>query len=472
MKLPALTKKQKKMIEYGRKHPYSLLCADPRLGKTRAAINLQQERNANCLVVCPSHLVTNWKKEINKWAPKASVTLFKKGKDIYDVCDSDFVVVSYGLAQKAEMVFEWADMVVADEIHNLKSMDTARSQFFHRALYENSIKFFHGLTGTPLKNRVKEFYSLIALAYYDPRMEDGFKLKFSNDWNKYLKDNFIDFLEFKARREFLEKFPDEITFAEHFSFPETYEISVSKGKGFFNLPITNYTGLRNEKELRFWLKGRYIRIRAKKNDLPPISYLDTLVSDIDNKKLLVAFDSFFKKHISRKIAIKLGLNEHQYRKMRTMSTLPEHKRNAALQKVPFTIKYVENLLESVECCLIYSDHREPCQQLAAHFGVRAITGEMSGAMRSALVNDFQAGKTNIICATIGSLKEGSDLFRAKDMVLNDPSWIPGDISQVINRMRALGEKEPRTVHRIMGSPQDEKIWEVLEEKIAVIDRAT
>ncbi len=89
-----------------------------------------------------------------------------------------------------------------------------------------------------------------------------------------------------------------------------------------------------------------------------------------------------------------------------------------------------------------------------------------------MVNDFQAGKLNIICATIGALKEGSDLFRAKDVVLNDPSWIPGDILQVINRTRALGHKEPRTVHRIFGSPQDEKIWEALEEKIETIDKAT
>ena len=152
--------------------------------------------------------------------------------------------------------------------------------------------------------------------------------------------------------------------------------------------------------------------------------------------------------------------------------LPEHKRNAALQKVPFTIKYVEDLLESKNCCLIYSDHREPIQKIAAHFGVPAITGSMSATRRSKLVNDFQSGKLKILCATVGSLKEGSDLFRADDLVLNDPPWVPGDILQVINRMRALGQNTPKTVHRIFGSPQDEKIWEALEEKMRTIDKAT
>lgn len=454
MTIPSLTEKQKIMYAYGEAHPYSLLCADPRLGKSRVAIKLQQKRNANCLVVCPAHLITNWKKEINKWAPLASVTMFRKGYDIYDVCDSDFVVTSYDLAQKAEHTFEWADMVVADEIHILKNMASKKSQFFHRAVYENSIKFFHGLTGTPIKNRVKEFYSLLALANYNPKQTD---------------------------HSFLDAFPDEITFAEHFSFSETYEVKVSKGKKTWHMPVTSYKGLRNQKELKQWLKGKYIRIRADASDLPPISYLDTLVSDIDDKKLLRDFEKYFVKdddvraYVKQENALRAKkdkIKEYEIRDMRTGSTLSEHKRAAAEKKVPFTIKYVENLMESVECCLIYSDHKEPIFQLANHFGVPPITGATPGNKRAQLVSDFQAGKINILCATVGSLKEGADIYRAKDLVLSDPPWVPGDITQVINRTRAIGEKDPRTVHRIMGSPQDQKIWEVIEEKIATIDMAT
>lgn len=449
------------MIEYGEKHPYSLLCADPRLGKTRSAISLQAKRKANCLVVCPAHLVTNWKREILKWQPKSQVTMFRKGKEIYDVCDADFVVTSYDLIQKAEHLFEWADMVVADEIHHLKSMDAKKSQFFHRCLFENSIKFFHGLTGTPIKNRVKEFYSLIALTYYDPRLEDGYAVKKSDDFKEFLRLNATSIFQQK----FLDIFPDEITFAEHFSFSESYEIDLPYGRQ----TITRYFGLKNETELREWLKNRYIRIKADKNDLPPMSYLDTLVSDIADPKLLKAFTDYF---VADAVARRMGLSHHATRKIRTSSVLPEHKCEAAIKKAPFTIKYVEDLMESVDCCLVYSDHRAPVEQIAKHFGVPAITGSMPATKRAQLVNDFQAGKLNILCATIGSLKEGADLFRAKDLILNDPSWVPGDILQVVNRTRALGEKEPRTIHRIFGSPQDEKIWEALEDKMETIRRAT
>ena len=122
--------------------------------------------------------------------------------------------------------------------------------------------------------------------------------------------------------------------------------------------------------------------------------------------------------------------------------------------------------------MIYSDHREPIQKIAAHFGVPAITGEMPANKRAQLVAEFQAGNLKYLCATIGALKEGADLFRSKDIVLNDPCWVPGDLTQMMNRIRAIGQKEPRTVHRILGSPQDEKIYSVLEEKMKVIEAAT
>ena len=428
MKLPkAATKKQHLLFKYGANHPYSLLCADPRMGKSPVAIWLQNLRDVNCLVICPSYLILNWKKEILKWSPKSQVTIFRKGSEIYEPAASDFVVISFDLVQKAEHLFEWCDMVIIDEIHNLKSMAAKRTQFIHKAIYENSVKYVHGLTGTPLKNRVREFYSLLALAYYNPKLQNA---------------------------KFLDQFPDEVSFAEKFSYRQSYDVKVKTRSGAeFRMPIVKYEGIRNIPQLKTWLDGVYIRVRAEKGDLPPISYKDVLISDSPNKQLLAAFEAFFD-----------GEDSHLVR--------PDVKVQAAMQKVPFTIKYVENLVESVDCVLIYSDHKEPIKAIAKHFGVPAITGEMPGHKRAQLVADFQAGKLDKLCATIGSLKEGADLFRARHMVLNDLCWVVGDLDQVMNRMRKLGETEPRVVHLMFGSPQDEKIWEVLGEKRKVINAAT
>lgn len=432
------TPKQEQMFVYGLAHNYFILGADMRLGKSMSTISIRKIRDCNCLVICPAYLVSNWKKEIQKWSTD-SVTTFTKGGEIYEVCDSDFVVISYDLVQKAEHLFEWADMVLIDEIQNLANMTAKKTQFIHRCVYENSPKYLIGITGTPIKNRVKEFYSLMALVNYDPAQTD---------------------------HSFLEKYPDEITFAERFSHSNTYEVQVKGGRF---IKVTNYFGIKNVDELKKWLKNKYIRIRADVNDLPPVTYIETLLSDTDDKELLNTFNNYF---ISDKDAYGMSSSFNEARRNRTGSVLPEHKRNAAIKKVPFTIKYVESLMQEVSCCLVYSDHREPCQQLAAHFKVPAITGEMSGTKRADLVRCFQEGKLNMLCATIGSLKEGADLYRAKDLVLNDLSWVPGNLDQVCARMQKIGEKDPRTVHLLFGSPQDSKIWEALKEKKDTINKAT
>lgn len=395
---------------------------------TMVAIAIQQSFSNNCLVICPGYLTSNWKKEIQKWARKdTQVTVFKKGKEIYEPCDSDFVVISFDLIQKAEHLFKWASMVVIDEGHHLKSMPAKRTQFIHRCIFEYSIPRLHILTGTVIKNRVQEFYSLMALMYYNPKLRDP---------------------------EFLKRFEDEISFAENFSYRQEYNVRVvTKTGAEFSMPVAKFVGLRNGIELKKYLKGRYIRVKADDMDLPPVTRKSILISDSKDQALLDAFNDHFE-------------NEG------TGSVRPDVKVEAALKKVPFTIKYVEDLLEEVECVLVYSDHIAPIEAIAAHFKVPAITGKMPGKKRAELADEFQSGKGRILCATIGSLKEGRDLFRSKDIVFNDGSWVPGDMKQVENRIRGLGQKEPRTIHEIFGSPQDETIAEAIQEKLEVIEAAT
>ena len=442
------TKKQRKVYEYGMKHPYSIFAVDPRLGKSMVAIAIQQTIKKNCLVICPAYLVTNWVKEIRKWAAKdAQVTAFKRGKDIYEPFDSDFVVVSMGLVQKAPHLFDWAQMVVIDEVHNIKGMSANRTQFIHQHIFENSIPRVHLLSGTILKNRVLEFYSPLAIMHYKPENKTA---KGGKDFGTFIKKD----IHIPSTIKFLDRFEDEIAFADHFSFRKEFKVKITDKRGrTYLMPMAKWMGLRNLDELKKYLKNKYIRVKASNKDLPPVTYKTILISNSPDQALLKAFNDHFE-------------NEG------TGSTSPEIKVEAAMKKVPFTIKYVEDLLTSVECVLVYSDHIAPIEAIAAHFGVPAISGNIQSKKRARLAAEFQAGRSPILCATIGSLKEGVDLFRAKDIVLNDYCWTPGDLKQVVNRTRALNEKEPRTAHVIFGSPQDEKIWNTLKEKKDVIERAT
>lgn len=444
----AATKKQRLVYEYGMKHPYSIWAVDPRLGKSMVGIAIQQTLKNNCLILCPSYLVPNWKKEILKWSHKdTQTTVFRKGKDIYEPCDSDFVIISFDLARKAEHLFEWADMVLIDEAQHLASMSAKRTQFIHKSIFEYSIPRVHELTGTILKNRVREFYSPLAIMHYDPK---GEAVKGAQDFGTFIKRG----IHKNTVAKFLDRFEDEIAFADHFSYREEFKVKVTDKKGrTYWMPRARWKGLRRLDELKTYRKGKYIRVKASKEDLPPVSFRPILISDTKNQALLDAFNTHFEGE-------------------GTGSVRPDIKVEAAMKKVPFTIEYVQDLLTSIECVLVYSDHISSIEAIAAHFGVPAITGKMPGKKRAEIADAFQAGKGRILCATIGSLREGKDLFRAKDLVLNDPTWSPGNMTQVVNRIRGLGQKDPRTVHEIFGSPQDEKISDSIKEKMDVINAAT
>ena len=423
MKKPALKEYQSRAISYGLENPYCILALDPGLGKSRCAIEIREKLKLNCLVVCPGYLVLNWEKEIRKWAGDTpDITKFKSGKQLYDVCDTDYVLISYDLVQKAPQLLEWADMVVLDEAPAIKSMEAKRSTFLHKNIFENSIQRVLLLTGTPIKNRVKEFYSLLALCHYDPHIADS---------------------------QFLDRYPCEIDFADQFSFREEYTMEIRNRW----VTILKWSGIKNLEEMKQYLIGHYIRIKGDVLGLPPVSYKSLVISDTPDKALLDSFNSHFSGEGNDSIN-------------------PTAKAEAALKKVPFTVKYARDLLEETDCILIYSDHVASTEAIAKEFGVTPITGKMAANTRSQLADEFQAGKGNVLVATIGSMKEGKDLFRSHNIIFNDYPWVPGDLKQVIHRIQRIGQKHPCLVHRIIGSPQDEYIMNTISSKIETIERAT
>lgn len=390
---------------------------------TRVAIELREKLGGNCLIICPSYLVANWVNEIRMWAgPVPVVTAIKKGKDIYDIFDSDYVVVSYDLAQKAENFFEWASMVILDESHLLKSMKAKRTEFVHRCVYENSIQRLHLLTGTPIKNRVAELYSLLALCNYSPHTPDS---------------------------QFLNKFTNEIDFADTFSYRQEYTIEV----GYRYVTILKWSGLKNVEELKTHLAGKYFRVKSEDVlDLPPVVFKNVLLNPEPDNKLLEAFKEYMATESNR--------------------IDPTVKAVAALEKTPATIKYVENLLEEVDCVLVYTDHVLASETLAKGLGTVALNGNMPSHKRMEVVNKFQSGEGRVLVATIGALSTGVTLTRANHLVINDSPWVPGDLKQTIYRIQRIGQEKHCFVHRIHSSPVDEYIDEVLASKQDTIDKAT
>ncbi|TAE20746.1 MAG: helicase SNF2 [Cytophagales bacterium] len=149
----------------------SLLADDMGLGKTLQVIALllrfKQEgrfEKQKGLVVLPTTLLTNWQKEIAKFAPALRPHIYhgpgrklpaegKKG-GTYDLLLTTYGVVRSDLETLKKIT--WATVVI-DEAQNIKNADTEQT----KAVKSLKSPIRIALSGTPVENRLSEFWSIM-----------------------------------------------------------------------------------------------------------------------------------------------------------------------------------------------------------------------------------------------------------------------------------------------------------------------
>jgi SNF2 family DNA or RNA helicase len=148
------------------------LADDMGLGKTLQTIAmLLREKEENdalpgpVLLVCPTSVVTNWDREVQRFAP-ALTTLVHQGSDrlrddefVARAKATDMVLTSYAIARRdAETLqnIHWFG-VVLDEAQNIKNPDAKQT----RAIRQLPAQFRLALTGTPVENRLSELWSIM-----------------------------------------------------------------------------------------------------------------------------------------------------------------------------------------------------------------------------------------------------------------------------------------------------------------------
>lgn len=146
----------------------SLLADDMGLGKTLQVIAMilkfKEERllkNEKVLVVVPTGLLTNWRAEIEKFAPDLNCATYHgadrtipKNQDSFDIILTSYGIVRSDAAKLKKM--KWM-AIVADESQNIKNQDTAQS----KALKSIPASTFIAMSGTPVENRLSELWSVM-----------------------------------------------------------------------------------------------------------------------------------------------------------------------------------------------------------------------------------------------------------------------------------------------------------------------
>ncbi len=144
----------------------SLLADDMGLGKTvqviAALLRYKEEgllENSKALVIVPTSLLTNWRKEIEKFAPSLRAAVYHGQGRKLDLAEADVVITTYGLLRSENAFFKkhpWY-CTVTDEAQNIKNAGTEQTKSVKAIPAPVRI----AMSGTPVENRLSEFWSIM-----------------------------------------------------------------------------------------------------------------------------------------------------------------------------------------------------------------------------------------------------------------------------------------------------------------------
>jgi superfamily II DNA or RNA helicase len=143
-----------------------VLADDMGLGKTLQTIALllsvkQEEKSVKALIVAPTSVVTNWVREIERFAPTLSVALWhgQQRKEQADELETaDVIITSYALLRRDEEMLKELDLsyAILDEAQHIKNPMSATAAAAKRLRAKRRL----ALTGTPIENRLSEIWSI------------------------------------------------------------------------------------------------------------------------------------------------------------------------------------------------------------------------------------------------------------------------------------------------------------------------
>jgi superfamily II DNA or RNA helicase len=129
--------------------------------KAEDAKNEGKRKPFKVLIVAPTSVVTNWLREMDKFAPSLRHALWhgserKERQD--ELEDADVVVTSYALLRRDEETLKEIDWryVILDEAQQIKNPISATARAAKRMRSDRRL----ALTGTPIENRLSEIWSI------------------------------------------------------------------------------------------------------------------------------------------------------------------------------------------------------------------------------------------------------------------------------------------------------------------------
>jgi SWI/SNF-related matrix-associated actin-dependent regulator 1 of chromatin subfamily A len=419
----------------------SILADDMGLGKSIQSIIAALESGANnILIVCPSAVKINWKREINIFCDDVAIVEGRKwNKAKFTIINYDILknfhtlgdgkkkdITDPVLEYNRQLVNAKFDLVIIDEAHYLKNNKSIRGEIMVDLIVNHNIEKAWLLTGTPIANRPMDFFNLLKII----------RAPIANNW-QYFATRYCD-----ARKMF-----------------RTLKNGSKK-----QIWLTD--GASNIDELATKTKNLILRrLKIDVLDMPDKlvipNYYELTDKGWDEYNRL--WDDYLEK---RKAEKKKGSIQ------RDLVELILLRKFIAMEAIPQTIEMVENALELDRKVIIFTNFTDELNELGDYFGKKCVmhNGPMSEKEKQKSVDEFQNNPNiRVFIGNIKSAGVGITLTKANFVIFNSFDWVPGSNEQAEDRAYRIGQNENVNVYyQLFEDTISTRMWEVLRTKKDII----
>ena len=398
----------------------SIIADDMGLGKTLQVITtllrLKADGELNdkqkAIIVVPTTLLTNWSKEIVKFAPSLKSHIYHgQNRSLEPLKEADILITTYGVARSETTKLnkqKWLVLVI-DEAQNIKNPTTKQSKAIKKIKAPVKI----AMSGTPVENRLSEYWSIF----------DFVNKGYLGSLNKF-KDNYARPIEIDRDKKKLDHF----------------------------LKVTSPFIMRRLKTDKSIISD--LPDKIEKDDYCVLTKQQTAIYQnvIDTTmKMVESADGIKRRGMVLKLITSLKqICNHPRQFLKKGDAEPAYS-----GKSMFVLDTLQQVLDRNEKVLIFTQYREMGNMLIKmiqdEFDIEApfLHGGTPRKKRDEMVENFQNDRnTKIFILSLKAAGTGLNLTAANNVIHYDLWWNPAVEAQATDRAYRIGQSKKVMVHRL------------------------
>lgn len=417
-----------------------ILADEMGLGKSLQVISfikhlLVEKPCAKVLIVCPTSLVYNWKKEFDKFGNHLKYVTVAENKQkrlniINNINDYNIFITSYGLIRNDNDEYEKInfEVCIIDEAQAIKNYQSGMTREIKKIKAHTKI----ALTGTPLENSILELWSIfdfIMPGYLNNifKFKQTYNIKDVDDESlgklEDLNNSIHPFILRRKKSEVSKELPDKIENNIYLELP-----AVQKSL---------YLSILKESESEFY---------------------DLIKSEGFNKSRFKVLQLLMK---LRQVCVDPNIIFSNY--------------DGEVIKIDKLLDIVKNYVKDNHKILIFSSFKTVIERIKSIFDNNnisnyVITGDVKSKTRMELVDKFNNDDTNCFLITLKSGGTGLNLTSADIVIHLDIWWNPQVENQATDRAHRIGQKKKVTIIKLITKGTiEEKIIDLQNKKKILSD---